>query len=175
MKLLWITVHPWGPSVRSRADFVDTYWTTTTFFAHVTYWSPVFSVVVNLIENLSVLLFHILSTAIVSLGMPDLSLFSSTSVMGHFISWSMVTSTVPDTLMCLYYDTHDTSPVLSRVNRVVFGQILHHCSIFFHPLVLSYKWWRRFNSRLKKISVVHSIIYVTLPKMCTTHLTYHTG
>ncbi len=45
-----------------------------------------FVVVGILIANPSGLLFHILSTAIVSLGMPALSIFSSASVMGRFIS-----------------------------------------------------------------------------------------
>jgi hypothetical protein len=34
MKLLWLTAHPWGPSFRSSADFMDAYWATTAFFAH---------------------------------------------------------------------------------------------------------------------------------------------
>jgi hypothetical protein len=46
-------------------------------------------VVVSLIVNPFGLLFHILSTEIVSLGIPSLSLFSSVSVIGLFISWCM--------------------------------------------------------------------------------------
>jgi hypothetical protein len=44
--------------------------------------SPVFSVVDILMVNPSGLLFHILTTAIVSLGIPTSSLYSSVSVMG---------------------------------------------------------------------------------------------
>jgi hypothetical protein len=80
---------------------MDTYWTTAT---GVTYWSVTSNIVLNsrmtnsptvfgvtiLIGSPSCLLFHILSSAIVSLGMQDLYLLSSTCVMGHFTSWSIV-------------------------------------------------------------------------------------
>ncbi len=39
MKLLWLTIHPWGPSDPSSADFMDTYWASATSLARLTYWS----------------------------------------------------------------------------------------------------------------------------------------
>jgi hypothetical protein len=71
MKLLWFTIHPWGPNVRSSADFMDTYWASSTFLARLTYWSvtqdilfnsrmtnlPTVSLVGILISNPSGLLF----------------------------------------------------------------------------------------------------------------------
>ncbi len=38
MKLLWLTIHPWGPRVLS-SDFMDTYWVSSTFLARLTDWS----------------------------------------------------------------------------------------------------------------------------------------
>jgi hypothetical protein len=32
MKLLWLTVHPCRLSVRSSADFMDTYWASSTYY-----------------------------------------------------------------------------------------------------------------------------------------------
>ena len=51
--------------------------------------SPTSSDVGILITNPSGLLFHILATTIVSLGVPALYLSTSVDVMGRFISWSM--------------------------------------------------------------------------------------
>ncbi len=73
MNLLWLTDHPWGPSVRSTADFMDTYWDTTTFFAQVTYWSVTLGILFQ--DD--------------KFTMSSLYLFSFASVMGRFISWSM--------------------------------------------------------------------------------------
>ena len=104
MKLLWLTRHPWGLSVFSSADYMDTHWASATFPARLTYWSvtqdillnsrmtssPVFSLVGILIANPSGLLFHSLSRKISSIGVPVFRFLSSASVKGRVFSCPMV-------------------------------------------------------------------------------------
>ncbi len=137
MKLLWLTIHPWGPRVLCSADFMDAYWASAPFLARLKYWSVTQLMRLNsrmtsshalvsvgiLMANPSGLLFHSLSSKIFSVRVPALCFLSFASAKERCLSCSVV----PFSRVCIEQKLKTFGNSSSRSFHIVFR--------FFPPLM----------------------------------------